>query len=412
MCPVRCPIEAEVQDGRCRFVQGNRRDAVDPRRAVHARRGRDRLRGRRRTAAVPHAAHGRPRRRPLAADLLGAGAGDGGRADGGRARGRRRPRPALARRRRPVRRPAAGLRARAWAPPTILSRRLPSHAIHRAHAALSLFGFTDDRLVPDFLKRAREVVLQGRNLFETVDVAQANDAAGRPAERRPPDRRRRARHGHGRQGRPLFPDPAGHRLRPQPRGHPHAARAQGSTTPPSPERWIAGPGRAAPPGRPVHARPSPRPRPASRPSGHRGARGRPWPRPPREVVWHPGPQLSRQADSFFVCRSAFIINALLGYDRRQGRPAARRPAGGRRASRRCTRWPTSSRPSTHRARTVSASIPGVRGRSRAAARGAARHRRRGDPYPVTACIVYEQDPLAELPNPPAVQGRSRPALIS
>jgi thiosulfate reductase/polysulfide reductase chain A len=51
------------------------------------------------------------------------------------------------------------------------------HGVNRQHAALSLFGFTDDRLVLD-LKNAAEVVLQSRNLFESVHIPQANDLLG------------------------------------------------------------------------------------------------------------------------------------------------------------------------------------------------------------------------------------------
>lgn len=46
--------------------------------------------------------------------------------------------------------------------------------VHVNEAALSLFGFDASRLIPDF-RNARHVVLQGRNLLETVHIQQAND---------------------------------------------------------------------------------------------------------------------------------------------------------------------------------------------------------------------------------------------
>ncbi len=55
MCAVRCPIEAEVEDGRCRFIQGNRQSRRSAARCARAARPGSPAAGRR-TAAVPHAA--------------------------------------------------------------------------------------------------------------------------------------------------------------------------------------------------------------------------------------------------------------------------------------------------------------------------------------------------------------------
>ena len=46
--------------------------------------------------------------------------------------------------------------------------------INMHHAALSLFGFDGDALVPDY-RKARYVVLQSRNVFESIDVKEVND---------------------------------------------------------------------------------------------------------------------------------------------------------------------------------------------------------------------------------------------
>ena len=48
------------------------------------------------------------------------------------------------------------------------------------------------------------------------------------------------------------------------------------------------------------------------------------------VVWHPGWRTSRYTDSFFVCRTAYIINALLGaVGAKGGMPLALTPGRGR-----------------------------------------------------------------------------------
>jgi thiosulfate reductase/polysulfide reductase chain A len=120
------------------------------------------------------------------------------------------------------------------------------------------------------------------------------------------------------------------------------------------------------------------------------------------VVWYPGPQLSRQAEAFLVCRSAFIINALLGtIGAKGGLALAARPedVGEAPLHALADLVPPVDAP---RADGVGVRYPefvGGPGLLHAALHAV----RTRDPYPVSALIAYEQDPLAELPNPPAVR---------
>ncbi len=172
MCPVRCPIEVEVENGRCRFVYGNRR-IPGIRRALCTRGA----------AGIPFV---RDSERPQFPMLRVGARGEGkwrrlsweealetasGRLDAIRSKN--------------------GVNSLLWmdsgGPFDGLRRALvrgfgsPNYftsdsiyGVNRCHAALSVFGFPDDRLAVD-LKRSRHVVLQARNLFESVDIAQANE---------------------------------------------------------------------------------------------------------------------------------------------------------------------------------------------------------------------------------------------
>jgi thiosulfate reductase / polysulfide reductase chain A len=396
MCPVRCPIEAEVQDGRCRFVQGNRRDpslrgALCTRGAAGIAFLEDDERPQFPMLRTGARGEGRWQRvswdqaLATAAERLGAlRAADGGRGllwldTGG---------------------PFSDLRrafARGLGSPNFFTA--DSHrAVHRAHAALSLFGFTDERLAPDF-RNARAVVLQGRNLFENVDVAQANDlldglqGGGRLTVidvRATVSATKADRFFMIRPGTDYALNLAVI----------HTLLAQGLYDQAFAERWIAGLDELrllVAPYTPAFAE-AETGIPADRITALAAALAEAAPR----AVWYPGPGLSRQAESFFVCRSAFIINALLGtIGARGGLALAARPEEVGEAP---------LRPLTDLVPPVDAPrADGVDVRYPEFAGGpgllhAALHAvRTGDPYPVRGVIAYEQDPLAELPNPPAVQ---------
>jgi thiosulfate reductase/polysulfide reductase chain A len=116
------------------------------------------------------------------------------------------------------------------------------------------------------------------------------------------------------------------------------------------------------------------------------------------VVWHPGWRTARYADSFFVCRTALIINVLLGsVGARGGLPLALRPedVGQKGLNRFIGLFPPVTE---QRADGVPWKYPAFEGGPGLLqeALGAVHS---GDPYPVKACITYQQDPLAELPDP-------------
>lgn len=396
MCPVRCPIEAEVHDGRCRFVQGNRREPS--------------IRGALCTRGAAGIAFLEDDERPQFPMLRKGGRGEG--------RWQRlswdQAFDAAAERLRPVRSAGAGrgllwidaggpfsdLRrafVRGFGSPNFLAADAVD-AVHRRHAALSLFGITDERLVPDF-RNAREVVLQGRNLMENVDVAQANDlldalqAGGRltvidlraTVTASKADRFFRIRPGTDYAFNLAII---------------HTLLARSLYDPAFAERWIADLGELrllVEPYTPAFAE-AETGIPADRITELASELAKAAPR----VLWYPGPLLSRQAESFFVCRSAFIINALLGaLGSKGGLPLAARPADvGAVPLRSLTELvPPADAP---RADGVGVKYPefaGGPGLLHAALQAVETR----DPYPVTACIAYEQDPLADLPNPVAVR---------
>jgi len=172
MCPVRCPIEVDVENEQCRFIQGNRqvpsiRGALCTRGAAGIPFLRDDERPQFPMLRKGQRGEGRWQRvsweeaLAYAAEKIAAVRSQyGGRSllwsdTGG---------------------PFSDLRqafVRALGSPNYFSEE-SVYGVNRQHAALSLFGFTDDRLVLD-LKHAAEVVLQARNLFESVHISQAND---------------------------------------------------------------------------------------------------------------------------------------------------------------------------------------------------------------------------------------------
>jgi len=392
MCSVRCPIEVDVENGESRFIQGNRqvpsiRGALCTRGAAGIPFVRDDERPQFPMLRQGERGEGRWRRLSweeafsLAAEKIAAVRDRyGGRSilwsdTGG---------------------PFSDLRqafVRGLGSPNFFGEE-SVHGVNRQHAALSLFGFTDDRLVLD-LKNAREVVLQGRNLFESVHIQQANDLLdGLENGGRLSVIDVRATVTSGKADRFFL-------IRP---GTDYALNMAVIHTllkhklydPAFAEKWIADLDElqrmAAAFSLEV----------AEAETGIRAsdieALARDLAKAAPRVVWHPGWRTSRYTDSFFVCRTAFIINALLGaVGARGGLPLALRPedVGQKGLNRFIGLFPPATE---QRADGVGWKYPAFEGGPGILheALGAVPS---GDPYPVKACITYQQDPLAELPDP-------------
>lgn len=120
------------------------------------------------------------------------------------------------------------------------------------------------------------------------------------------------------------------------------------------------------------------------------------------VIWHAGWMTSRYKDSFQVSRSIYLINALLGsVGARGGLPLANKPGDvGRKGLRKLV--DLFPRPAAKRA-------DGVGWRYRHFSSGAGllhlafKAIETGEPYPVRAYIAYRHDPLMGFPDPEAVK---------
>ena len=121
------------------------------------------------------------------------------------------------------------------------------------------------------------------------------------------------------------------------------------------------------------------------------------------VLWHPGWMTARYTDSFYVCRSAYIINALLGaIGAKGGLPLANTPgAVGRKGLKKLV--DLFPKPGEKRA-------DGVGWRHPQFDPGAGllhlafKAMQTGDPYPLKAYIAYRHDPLMGFPDPEALKG--------
>lgn len=120
------------------------------------------------------------------------------------------------------------------------------------------------------------------------------------------------------------------------------------------------------------------------------------------VVWHPGWMTARYKDSFYVCRSIYIINALLGaYGAKGGLPFANKPGDvGRKGLKSLAGL--FDKPTEKRADGVGWRYPHFD-----AGPGllhlAFKAIESEDPYPVKAYIAYRHDPLMAMPDPDSLK---------
>ena len=120
------------------------------------------------------------------------------------------------------------------------------------------------------------------------------------------------------------------------------------------------------------------------------------------VIWHPGWMTARYNDSFYVCRTIYIINALLGaIGAKGGLPLANKPSDvGKKGLKKLV--DLVPKPTEKRADGVGwrhrhfDSGPGILHLSYKAIET-------GDPYPVKAYIAYRHDPLMAYPDPDALK---------
>jgi thiosulfate reductase/polysulfide reductase chain A len=388
MCAVRCPITVDIENGECRFVQGNRH-ALGARGLC--------VRG----AAGP--AFMRDDERPQFPMLRKGerGAGVWQRLSWDEALAHAAEKLAATRERYGARgilwSDTGGLFSdlrqalvRALGSPNYFSTEAFS-AVNTHSAARALFGLPPDELVYDF-SNARQVVLQHRNLFESIHVQQANDLLDGMASG----------------GKLTVVDirstvsaaKADRFLRICPGSDLalnlaviHTLLTEGLYNAPYAQQWIqdldalkALVGQCS----------------ADHAAAVTGidakqivALARDLAKAAPRVIWHAGGMTSRYRDSWAVCRSAYIINALLGaVGARGGLPLAAAPehAGRKGLQRLCELFPA---PSDQRA-DGTGNGPGLLHKALQAVHSA-------DPYPVKSLVVYQHDPLSELPDPVRVQ---------
>jgi thiosulfate reductase/polysulfide reductase chain A len=116
------------------------------------------------------------------------------------------------------------------------------------------------------------------------------------------------------------------------------------------------------------------------------------------VIWHPGWMTARYDNSFFICRSIYIINALLGaYGARGGLPLANSPGDvGQKGLNKF--MDLYQKPTAKRADGVGWQYPHFE-EGPGMAHLLYEAMETGDPYPVTAYIAYRHDPLMAYPEP-------------
>ena len=116
------------------------------------------------------------------------------------------------------------------------------------------------------------------------------------------------------------------------------------------------------------------------------------------VIWHPGWMAARYTDSFYICRSIYIINALLGsYGAKGGLPFVNKPGDvGRQGLKQfMALYP---KPENKRADGVGWRYPQFQ-EGPGLAHLLFQAMETEDPYPVKAYIAYRHDPLMGYPDP-------------
>jgi thiosulfate reductase/polysulfide reductase chain A len=392
MCGVRCPIEVAVENGVCRSIQGNRhspgiRGAIcvrgaagiaalqdDERPQFPMRRQGARGEGRWQRIswgeALSHAAEkiAEAQSRHGGRSILWADAGG----------------------------PFSDMRralVRGLGSPNFFGREAFG-AVNTHHAALSLFGFGADRLVYD-LRSAREVVLQVRNLFESIDVQQANELLNGMADggrltvvdiRATVSAAKADRFLLIRPGTDLALNLAVIHTLLAEKLYDEAFAAKWVADLEALEHYVAG-------SSPEFAEAE-----TGIAAGEIVDLARALAKAAPRVVWHPGGMTARYRDSFLVSRTAYIINALLGsIGARGGLPLAAGPEdlGQKGLNRLVDLFPAVAEKRADAAGAhpaVYAHGPGLIHRAFQAIESA-------DPYPVKACVVYQNDPLSDLPDP-------------
>ncbi|WP_243312044.1 molybdopterin-dependent oxidoreductase [Fundidesulfovibrio agrisoli] len=120
------------------------------------------------------------------------------------------------------------------------------------------------------------------------------------------------------------------------------------------------------------------------------------------VIWHPGWMTARFKDSFYVSRTAYIINALLGsIGAKGGLPLASTPKDvGRKGIKKLV--DLFPKPEEKRADGVGWRLP-AHDAGPGLLHKAFEAIDSGDPYPVTAYIAMRHDPLMAMPDPDAIR---------
>ncbi len=266
------------------------------------------------------------------------------------------------------------------------------------HAAMSLFGFGRKDLVYDF-KNARHVVLQTRNIFESINVKEVNDlieGMGNGCRLTVIDIR--ATKTAAKADRFLM-------IRP---GTDYAFNLavihvlmEGRLYDPEfAALWIEGLNdlhRFVKPCTPEWAE-----KETGIPADEIISFTRDLARAKPAVIWHPGWMTARYLDSFHVCRSSYLINALLGsIGARGGLPLSNTPGDvGRKGLKKLV--DLFPKPADKRADGVGWKYPHFDagpGLLQLAFKAVETE----DPYPLKAYIAYRHDPLMGFPDPEAVR---------
>lgn len=397
MCPVRCPIEVEVEKDRCLFVQGNRQvpsirgalctrggagiaQLLDDERVQFpmvrkGERGQGQWQRVSWDEALSHAAE----------KLSAIRSTHGGRSilwsDAGG--------------------PFSDLRrgfVQALGSPNWFGED-SVHGINRQHAALSLFGTSSERFTADF-RNARQVVLQGRNLFESVDVRQANDLLdGLESGAKLTVIDIRATVTSSKADRFLLIRPGTDYAFNMAVIHTLLQQKLFNTA--FAEKWVKDMEelrRFAEPFTPEFAEGE-----TGIKAGEIVALAETLAKAAPRVLWHPGWRTSRYQDSFYVCRTAYIINGLLGaVGQKGGMPFALRPeeVGKKGLNRFADLFPAVAE---KRADGAGWKLPAFEG-GPGMLHAAIASMENGEPYPIKGLVTYQQDPLEELPDPEKIKG--------